>query len=164
MPLLEKHLFVKESTIPGAGQGLFTDTDIPKGTRIIQYTGRVSTWADADHQEGLNAYIYYMSDDNIIDASKRKKSLGRYANDARGFKKIKGMLNNCVYVEDGLKVFIQSTKDIPANSEIFVSYGKEYWEVIKKNYADLAAETKALEAEAQQAKTKTKTASKKKKK
>lgn len=137
MPLLEKQLFVQESTIPGAGQGLFTREAIPKGTRIIQYTGRVSTWENADHQEGLNAYIYYMSDENVIDASKRKKSLGRYANDARGMKKIKGVLNNCVYVEEGLKVFIESTKPILAGGEILVSYGKEYWEVIKKNYADL---------------------------
>lgn len=145
MPLLEKHLFVKESTIPGAGQGLFTDIDIPKGTRIIQYTGRVSTWEKADHQEGLNAYIYYMNDNIVIDASKRKKSLGRYANDARGFKKITGMLNNSVYEEEGEKVFIISTKAIPAGSEIFVSYGKEYWQVIKKNYADLKKEQKLAE-------------------
>lgn len=137
MPLLEKQLFVQESTIPGAGQGLFTQTDIPKGTRIIEYTGRVSNWENADHQEGLNAYIYYMSDENVIDASKRKKSLGRYANDARGMKKIKGIMNNCVYEEEGLKVFIKSTKAIPAGSEILVSYGKEYWDVLKKNYADL---------------------------
>jgi SET domain-containing protein len=137
MPLLEKQLFVQESTIPGAGQGLFTRVAIPKGTRIIEYTGRVSTWENADHQEGLNAYIYYMSDDIVIDASKRKKSLGRYANDARGMKKIKGVLNNCVYVEEGTRVFIESIKPILAGGEILVSYGKEYWDVIKKNYADL---------------------------
>lgn len=137
MPSLEKQLFVQESTIPGAGQGLFTRVAIPKGTRIIEYTGKVSTWENADHQEGLNAYIYYMSDDNVIDASKRKKSLGRYANDARGMKKIKGLLNNSVYVEEGLKVFIESTKPIPAGGEILVSYGKEYWDILKKNYADL---------------------------
>lgn len=137
MPLLEKQLFVQESTIPNAGQGLFTHVAIPKGTRIIEYTGKVSTWEKADHQEGLNAYIYYMSDDNVIDASKRKKSLGRYANDARGMKKIKGLLNNCVYVEEGLRVFIESTKPIPAGGEILVSYGKEYWDVLKKNYDDL---------------------------
>ena len=163
MPLLEKHLFVKESTIPGAGQGLFTDIDIPKGTKIIQYTGRVSTWTKADHQEGLNAYIYYMSDDHVIDASKRKKSLGRYANDARGMKKIKGLLNNSIYVEEGLKVYIESTKAIPAGGEILVSYGAEYWQVIKKNYEELEEEKKAAEEEmqAKEAKKKEKKAKKK---
>jgi len=148
MPLLEKHLFVKESTIPGAGMGLFTHVAIAKGSRIIQYTGRVSTWEKADHQEGLNAYIYYMNDDNVIDASKRKNSLGRYANDARGMKKIKGLLNNCDYVEEGVKVFIEATKDIAAGGEILVSYGKEYWDVLKKNYSDLKKETAEAEAQA----------------
>jgi len=33
----------------------------------------------------------------------------------------------------GLQVFIESLEDIPAGSEIFVSYGKEYWDVVKKN-------------------------------
>ena len=33
MALLEKHLFVQESTIPGAGKGLFTKVEIPKETQ-----------------------------------------------------------------------------------------------------------------------------------
>jgi len=141
MPFLEDALFVGPSTIPGAGQGLFTRTAIPKGTRIIQYTGKISTWEEADHQEGLNAYIYFVSDDYVIDASKRKKSLGRYANDARGMKKIKGISNNSEYVEiegkNGVRVYIDAMKNIPAGSEILVGYGKEYWDVLKKNYADV---------------------------
>jgi len=137
MPFLESQLYVGESTIPGAGQGLFTKVFIPKGTRIIEYTGRVSTWEEADHQEGLNAYIYFMSEEHVIDASKRKRSLGRYANDARGMKKIKGLLNNSEYVEVGKRVYIDAKKDIPAGEEILVSYGKEYWEVLKENYKDI---------------------------
>ena len=42
MALLEKHLFVKESTIPGAGKGLFTKVDIAKGSRVVEYKGRRS--------------------------------------------------------------------------------------------------------------------------
>lgn len=136
MALLEKHLSAKASLIPGAGFGLFTDTFIPKGTRIIQYTGKVTNWEEADHQEGLNPYIYFVSDDHVIDAARRKKSLARYANDARGLKKIKGLKNNSEYVEEGIKVYIEATRDISAGEEIFVSYGKEYWDVLKKNYAE----------------------------
>ena len=73
----------------------------------------------------------------MIDASKRKKSLGRYANDARGMKKIKGLLNNSEYVEEGKKVYIDAAKDIPAGGEILVGYGKEYWDVLKENYKDV---------------------------
>jgi SET domain-containing protein len=131
MALLEKQLVVKRSTLPGAGKGLFTKKFIPKGTRIVEYKGKISSWKDADHRNGGNGYIYYVKRYHVIDALPRPKALARYANDARGMNKVKGISNNADYVEDGLKVYIESTKDIPANSEIFVGYGKEYWDVIK---------------------------------
>lgn len=131
MALLEKYLKIKRSTLPGAGKGLFTTKFIPKGTRIVEYKGKISSWKDADHQNGGNGYIYYVKRYHVIDALPRPKALARYANDARGMTKIKGITNNSDYVEDGLSVFIESKKDIPANSEIFVAYGKEYWDVIK---------------------------------
>ena len=131
MALLEKHLKIKRSTLPGAGKGLFTTRFIPKGTRIVEYKGKISSWKDADHQDGGNGYIYYVKRYHVIDALPRPKAIARYANDARGMTRVKGITNNSDYVEDGLKVYIESTKDIPANSEIFVGYGKEYWDVIK---------------------------------
>lgn len=131
MALLEKQLVVKRSTLPGAGKGLFTKKFIPKGTRIVEYKGKITSWKDADHRNGGNGYIYYVKRYHVIDALPRPKALARYANDARGMNKVKGITNNADYVEDGLKVYIESTKDIPANSEIFVGYGKEYWDVIK---------------------------------
>lgn len=131
MALLEKHLKIKRSTLPGAGKGLYTTKFIPKGTRIVEYKGKISSWKEADHQNGGNGYIYYVKRYHVIDALPRPKALARYANDAQGMIKVKGITNNSDYVEDGLKVYIESKKDIPANSEIFVGYGKEYWDVIK---------------------------------
>jgi len=131
MALLEKNLKIKRSTLPGAGKGLFTTKFIPKGTRIVEYKGKISSWKEADHQNGGNGYIYYVKRYHVIDALPRPKALARYANDAQGMIKVKGITNNSDYVEDGLKVYIESKKDIPANSEIFVGYGKEYWDVIK---------------------------------
>jgi len=144
MPLLEKHLVVKHSTIPGAGKGLFTKVMIPKGTRIVEYKGKISTWKDANHKAGLNPYLYYVNRNHVIDASADKKSLARYANDARGSKKIQALLNNCKYVEENHKVFIQSKKNIPAHSEILVNYGKEYWDVLHDNKKELEKEKKKL--------------------
>jgi SET domain-containing protein len=140
MPLLEKHLVIKQSTIPGAGKGLFTKKMISKGTRIIEYKGKVTTWKEVDHKGGFNAYIYYVNRSHVIDASADKKSLARYANDAKGSAQIQSLTNNCMYVQDDLKVFIQAKKDIPADSEILVGYGKEYWDVIHHNQKTLKKE------------------------
>ena len=133
MALLEKDLRVKKSLLPGAGKGLFTKVFIPKGTRIVEYKGRITTWKEVDHKEGTNGYIYYVTRNHVIDAGTYKSALARYANDGRGLYRIKGVLNNAQYIEDGKKVYIESTKDIPAGSEILVSYGKEYWDVIRHN-------------------------------
>ncbi|HRE52064.1 MAG TPA: SET domain-containing protein [Flavitalea sp.] len=133
MALLEKQLVVKRSSIPGSGKGLFSKKPIPKGTRIVEYKGKVSTWKEADHRDGSNGYIYYIKRNRVIDALPYKSALGRYANDARGIKKVKGLTNNSAYVEDNGRVYIESKKDIPANGEILVGYGKEYWDVIRHN-------------------------------
>jgi SET domain-containing protein len=133
MALLEKQLVVKRSTIPNSGKGLFTKKFIPKGTHIVEYKGRISTWADVKDEDGKNGYIFYVNRNHVIDGKPYKKALARYANDARGFVKVKGLLNNCDYVVDGKKAYIESKKDIPAGSEIFVDYGADYWKVIKEN-------------------------------
>ncbi len=133
MKLLQDQLFVKESTLPGSGRGLFTKTFIPKGTRIIEYRGKITTWKDTDHQNGTNNYIYFVNKCHVIDARTYKNELARFVNDARGLTRVKGITNNCQYVEDGLQVFIEAKKNIPAGSELFIDYGKEYWDTIKAN-------------------------------
>ena len=133
MALLEEYLVVKKSQIPGAGKGLFTKKAIAKGERIVEYKGRRSTWKEVDHRDGSNMYIYYVNRNFVIDARTYPKSLGRYVNDAKGLTVIKGLTNNCEYVPDGTKVYVTALKNIPAGAELFVSYGKEYWDVIKYN-------------------------------
>lgn len=135
MALLENELVVKPSTIPNSGKGLFTKKFIPKGTRIVEYKGKRTTWKDVDIDEGRNGYIYYINRNHVIDAQPFPKYLGRYANDAQGMSKIKGITNNCRYVADmdTMRVYIEAVKDIPAGGEILVQYGKEYWDVIKYN-------------------------------
>jgi uncharacterized protein len=133
MALLEKQLFVKKSTIPNAGKGLFTKKFIPKGTRIVEYKGRRSTWKEVKDEDGKNGYIFFINRNNVIDGLPHKSALARYANDARGLVKIKGFYNNSDYIVDGNRAYIESKKDIPAGSEIFVDYGKDYWKVIRFN-------------------------------
>lgn len=133
MALLEKQLIVKKSSIPNSGNGLYTKKFIPKGTRIVEYKGRISKWKDVKDEDGKNGYIFYVTRNHVINALPVKSALARYANDARGLVKIKGVNNNCDYITDGLKAYIESKKDIPAGAEVFVDYGKDYWKVIREN-------------------------------
>jgi SET domain-containing protein len=134
MPLLEKHLIIKRSTLKGAGKGLFTARDIPKGTKIVEYKGKITTWKEVDDRKGLNAYIYYVNRNHVIDARTTRKEFARYANDAKGMLKCGGITNNCTYEIEGIKVYIKAMRNIPAGSELFVGYGKEYWDIIKENW------------------------------
>jgi uncharacterized protein len=141
MALLEKHLYVKKSTIPNSGLGLFTKKFISKGTRIVEYKGRLTTWKKVEDQI-YNDYIFYINRNNVIDALPYKKALGRFANDARGLSRINGFNNNSDYIIDGKKVYIEAKKNIPAGSEILVDYGSNYWKVMRKNIKELAKEKK----------------------
>jgi len=134
MPLLEKHLVVKRSKLKGAGKGLYTTKDIPRGTKIVEYKGKITKWKEVDDRNGLNGYIYYVNRDHVIDASGTKDALARYANDAKGLKRVDGITNNCTYIIEGVKVYIKAMRNIPAGSELFVGYGKEYWDIIKENW------------------------------
>lgn len=133
MLLKTNTLFIDKSTIPGAGKGLFTREEIKKGTRIIEYKGRIRTWKEVENAEVFNGYVLYIEADCVIDAKTYKKSFARYANDARGLTQVKGLTNNAEYQEEGKKVFIHATSNIPAGAEILVGYGKEYWDVIREN-------------------------------
>jgi SET domain-containing protein len=133
MAFLSKQLYIRRSSIPSSGNGLFTRKMIRKGTRIIEYKGKVTTWKEVNHREGSNGYIYFINRKHVVDAYTYRKALGRYANDARGMKRKKGLKNNAAYSSAGLKVYIDAVEDIPAGTEIFVSYGKEYWDVLRYN-------------------------------
>jgi hypothetical protein len=93
-------------------------------------------------EDGKNGYIFYVNRNHVINALPRLSALARYANDARGLVKIKGLTNNSDYVTDGKKAYIESKKDIPAGAEIFVDYGKDYWKVIRENLKIWKAEEK----------------------
>lgn len=142
MALLEKELEVKTSTIPGSGQGLFTKTFIAKGTRIIEYKGNITTWKEVK-DDWENVYLYTITSKHVIDARYQKKSLARYTNDAKGITRVKGIINNAEFYNEGLQAFIIATKDIKPGEEILVNYGKPYWDTVRKNQKIDAKEKKS---------------------
>ncbi|MEO8412623.1 MAG: SET domain-containing protein [Ginsengibacter sp.] len=135
MSLPQIQLRVKKSGIPGAGNGLFTQQFIARGARITEYTGEITTWKKVLQIEKetkvLNRYLYYLHANHVIDADNQLETFARYANDAKGLMKISGLVNNCKYVEDNGRVFMEATKNIPAGAEILISYGREYWAVVE---------------------------------
>lgn len=145
MALLEKHLYIKPSTLPGAGKGLFTKVPIKKGRKIVEYKGEIMTWKEVEKMaDDRNGYVFYFNKKYVIDAWKTKKSVAHFANDALGIVRIKGMRNNAEYETEGKRCFIVATEDIPAKAEILVDYGKEYWQAIRYNIrSDKRAKEKA---------------------
>lgn len=132
MPYLEKNLVIKRSKIPGAGMGLFTKVAIQKGTRIVEYKGRIEKWSKVKHEDGYNGYLLQVNQRIAINALPYKKALGRFANDALGLQRITGLTNNAEYILEGNRCFIHTKRDIQKGEEILVSYGREYWTLIKK--------------------------------
>ena len=123
--LLTEFLKIKKSTLKEAGKGLFTTIPIPKGKRIVEYLGKIKRKANSENTD--LRYAFVVKPGYVIDAMHYKKGMAQYANDATGTGQIKNVKNNCSYERDGLRVFIKATKNIKANTELLVYYGKEYW-------------------------------------
>lgn len=128
-------LIVKKSQLPNAGKGLFTKVPIKKGEKIIEYKGKIINWKQylkaVDNDK--DGYLFFISNERCIDAFDTPQHMARYANDARGLSRQKGLNNNSVYEVEGDKCFIVATKKIEAGQEILVSYTKEYWDCIRYN-------------------------------
>jgi hypothetical protein len=77
--------------------------------------------------------LFFINKKNCIDAFNTPEHKARFANDAAGLGRVKGLKNNSVYRIEKNKCFISSTRNILAGEEIFVSYSKEYWDAIRYN-------------------------------
>lgn len=132
MAYLEKFLLVKKSLLPNAGKGLFIKTAIDKGTRIVEYKGKKRKWKDVKHLDGYNGYLMYITRNAVIDALPAVHTLGRYANDAQGLSKVKELRNNCEYVSEGNRCYIEAKRPVDKGEELLVGYGKEFWQLQRK--------------------------------
>lgn len=141
-----ENLEVKKSGIPKAGKGLFTKRDIKKGEYIVEYLGEIITEKECNlrAEKDEYGYIFFISKKNCIDAFHNPEALARYANDAKGLTKVKGLNNNSSYDIHKNRGWIKAEKNIKAGSEILVSYGKDYWKDIRYNLK-LDAEKKSTE-------------------
>lgn len=131
--LESKNLKVDTSTIPNAGKGLFAKKEYDVDDYICKFTG---DYIDADELKrrdiggARSAYFIYIDDDTTLDVY-NSKCFAKYANDAEGFKKIRGKRNNAALTQSGKTIYIRAIKHINPGDEIFVGYGKDYWDNIK---------------------------------
>ena len=137
-------LIVKTSQLPNAGKGLFTTSAIKKDSKIIEYKGEIIDWKEYTKRvkEDKDGYLFFINKNRCIDAFSTKQYKARYANDAAGIGRVKGLSNNANYEVFGDKCFIVASKDIKAGEEIFVNYTKEYWDCIRYNIKHKLYKTK----------------------
>lgn len=108
-------LEIKESQIPNAGLGVYTHEFIKKGEIIGEYTGSKK---DSDRN-----FTYILDNGKCIDAAEFPRCYVAMINDSIGSQ----FLNNCRFLEEGNKVFVIATHNIPEGSELFISYGVDFW-------------------------------------
>lgn len=122
------YLYLQESQIPQAGEGLFTAIKIYAGEVIAVFTGEILTKREAKLREekGEDAYFMLLLNGKILDC-RLTPGFAKKANDASGFVK-SGFKNNAkITLDDDNRVCLVATKIIQEGQEIFCSYGKKYW-------------------------------------
>ncbi|MDB5283519.1 MAG: hypothetical protein JWO06_2594 [Bacteroidota bacterium] len=132
-----RKIIIAESTIPGSGKGLFAAEDIKRGQAIVQITGPRHTPAEIENMV-RDEYLLEAGDGSgdCIDV----QGPAMYANDAKGITRVEGLANNAVFrpFDDGT-MWIEATKNIKAEQEILVGYGKYYWDVIKERFTETSS-------------------------
>ncbi len=126
------NLYVKDSGIINSGLGVFTRDFIPKETFIDEYYGEI-----IDYLYGGD-YYFRIDNDYGINAEKFPRCYMAMLNDADYKPKSKRKLrtfishdfiNNCYFKIEDRKIRIFSKEDIHENTELFISYGSEYWNI-----------------------------------
>ncbi len=127
-------LIIKKSRLPGAGKGLYTTKSIRKESKIIEYRGEIIGYNEYRKRtrNEQDQYLFFVRMQLCIDAMHTPQYKARYANDAAGITRLKGVKNNSDYIIFGDKCFIVASRDIKAGEEIFVNYTKSYWDYMRK--------------------------------
>jgi uncharacterized protein len=134
-PLLaDTHIRVRQSVIHG--NGVFATRKIPAGARIIEYTGKRITEAQAEKRFGLDAenphhtFFFSLESGRLIDG-------GDQGNDARWINH--ACEPNCEAQEEKGRVYIHALRDIARGEELSYDYGLVIEEKMSKALNDAYA-------------------------
>lgn len=123
-PEIKKRLEIRDSNIPEAGKGLFTLTDFKKGTVLGHYTGKLLNKQEFEALPNTD-YTWEINRNLFVDAKNATTNFLRYVNGSKTKKQRKSI--NCVAEIFNDKMWYIIDKDVPANSEIIISYGDIYF-------------------------------------
>ena len=138
------NLYIEKSNIPNAGFGVFTKDFIPAYTCIDEYVGEIYSFNPGDFyifefdskhyidaQFFPRCYMSMINDCNFIVKKIIKKKKRKIDITPNGYydENCNMLVTNCVFKKniENKKVHIFSLVDIQPNSELFLSYGSNYW-------------------------------------
>lgn len=110
-----RNMEIKQSNIPDAGRGVFTKAFLPKGTFLGYYRGKI---VNLDKIKNTD-YVLTIDDGTAI--------CGKHSNH------FSAMINcptatqyspNVMFTTEGQ---LNTIRDIKANEELYVDYGRGYW-------------------------------------
>jgi hypothetical protein len=120
-------LKIEQSGIPNAGDGVFTTRRIPANKKIADYTGRETKQPPPNTDYTIGPLG---RDGHFLTSTTTQDAVGKNINDCKASNRRAGYCrgNNARIFERGSRVYIRAmSRPIPANTEIFVSYGRDYW-------------------------------------
>ncbi|MET4694264.1 SET domain-containing protein [Endozoicomonas lisbonensis] len=135
-------LTVSESTIAGAGNGLFADQDIDKGEFITWYGGPVIN-VDSEEREKLSehyedwSHLAGIDRHTVIQSPKQPEpgmGGGGFIND--GINIFTPPNVTFVPISERQCIYIKSLRPIDKGEELFVSYGTDYWKRFQDQFPD----------------------------
>jgi len=138
------NLYLSESQIPNAGLGVFTKDFIPAGSYIDEYIGDIYSFNPGgsyvlefepnhyiDARNYPRCYMSMINDCEFIAKKiiKKKKKKIDVTPDTYYDKNNIKLITNCEFKKniDEKKSLIYSIIDIMPGSELFISYGSDYW-------------------------------------
>lgn len=114
----------RPSRIQGAGSGLFATRAHAKGAVVCEYMGIIwpntVAWKRPD-----KSYLMRLGDGKYVDALYSYNVLARYINDCRGRNGGYNVVFEKRPHED--KALVIAMRDIAADEELYVDYGRFYW-------------------------------------
>ena len=102
------------------GKGVFARVPILEGERIIEYTGKVITWKQAqrahphDPNDPNHTFFFHIDDERVIDGNDGGNS-AKWINHSCG--------PNCEADEEDGRVFVNALRDIAPGEELNYDYG-----------------------------------------